>query len=115
MATTYAQRFFIKSSPEEKETWKAHAKKLGHNGIAPLMRQLMRESVSCGKRGDEIREQLKNIRLELSQIGNNINQIAKKLNQGNPEHITNIDNELNEITRTRKQLVKLIHGMRERL
>ncbi|GCE82693.1 hypothetical protein MSKU9_0834 [Komagataeibacter diospyri] len=115
MATTYAQRFFIKSSPEEKETWKAHAKKLGLNGIAPLMRQLMRESVSTGKRGDEIREQLKNIRLELSQIGNNINQIAKRINQGNPEHITNIDNELNEITRTRKQLVKLIHGMRERL
>lgn len=115
MPTTYAERFYIKSSPDEKETWKAHAKRLGHNGIAPLMRQLMRESVSCGKRGDEIRNQLQNIRLELSQIGNNVNQIAKYTNSTHREHIGNIDAELKEITRTRKQLGKLIHSMRERL
>lgn len=115
MATTYAERFYIKSSPDEKETWRTHARRLGHNGIAPLMRQLMRESVSCGKRGDEIRTELQNIRLELSQIGNNVNQTAKHLNQGHSEHIGNINAELKEIKRIRKQLTKLVHGMRERL
>ncbi|CAI9122021.1 MobC family plasmid mobilization relaxosome protein [Brytella acorum] len=113
MPTTYAERFYIKSSPEEKLCWKQHAKALGHNGIAPLMRQLMRESVSCGKYGDETRNQLQKIQLELSKIGNNINQIAKHANT--QRQVEEIGEELREITRTRKQISKLVHEMRGRL
>ncbi|AQS83895.1 hypothetical protein A0U92_02930 [Acetobacter aceti] len=110
MPTTYAQRFYIKSSPEEKLCWKQHAKALGHNGIAPLMRQLMRESVATGKRGDETRTELQNIQLELSKIGNNINQIA--IHANTQRQMEEISEELREITRTRKQISKLVHGMR---
>ena len=86
MATAQRDSFFIKLNPDEKAKWKKHAEEIGYNNISSMLREMVRESISGGKNGNELKDELLKIRREISAIGNNINQIAKHSNQEKTAH-----------------------------
>ncbi|GBQ52321.1 plasmid mobilization protein [Komagataeibacter sucrofermentans] len=102
----------IRMTDNEKAKAQSYAKSI-KKSLSVLVREHITQAIVTNTKGDEIRTELQAIRRELSAQGNNLNQIAKRVNGG--EQIGNINDELKEITRLRKQLAKLTASMRGRL
>ncbi|GBQ61379.1 hypothetical protein AA103196_0005 [Ameyamaea chiangmaiensis NBRC 103196] len=74
------QNYNFKLSPDEKNRFLAFSQSKGL-ALGTWLRALMYEAESTGNAGKSVSRELESIRLELSKIGNNINQLAKYFNQ----------------------------------
>ena len=77
------ERLFIKISKIEKQELHEFAKKTPHKNLSNFFRFICNEYRALGKNGTDLLNEIIKIRHELSAIGNNLNQIAKKINQNN--------------------------------
>ena len=103
------ERLFIKISKIEKQELHEFAKKSPHKNLSTFFRFVCNEYRSLGKSGTDLLNEIIILRREISAIGNNLNQIAKKINQGNQ---VCFDDELKEINALNKKLNSLLSKIR---
>lgn len=103
------ERLFIKISKIEKQELHEFAKKTPHKNLSAFFRFICNEYRALGKSGTDLLNEIIILRREISSIGNNLNQIAKKINQGQNEDFAN---ELKEINALNKKLSSLISKIR---
>lgn len=101
----------IRLSSDEKQILKDYANKTGHKHISLLFKYVVNQNIALGKNGFELIENLTSLRKEINSIGNNLNQIAKKLNSDNSEY-SEISEELKEIKIINNRLNKHIKQIR---
>ena len=77
----------------------------GEQQMAPKARRILLDYVANGE--NSVSDELKALRLEVSKIGNNFNQIAKHLNSGSPDSFDRHDIE--------KELYKIKHSINKKL
>lgn len=93
----------------EKQELQNFAQKSSHKNLSTFFRFVCNEYRSLGKNGTDLLNEIIKIRREISSIGNNLNQIAKKINQGNQ---VCFDDELKEINSLNKKLSSLLSKIR---
>ena len=103
------ERLFIKISKIEKQELREFAEKTPHKNLSNFFRFICSEYRALGKNGTDLLNEIIKIRREISSIGNNLNQIAKKINQGNQ---VCFDDELKEINHLNKKLTSLLSKIR---
>ncbi|WP_366052656.1 plasmid mobilization protein [Gluconobacter albidus] len=69
-------RLSIRAHPAELDAWARTAQRHGHATTAQYVRSLLQEQAMTGKQTSELGPELRLLRLELSRIGNNLNQLA---------------------------------------
>lgn len=78
--------FQMRTTPDERDRWHAAAAERGMTATAWL-RALADEATATGRNGREVLTELVRLRQDLARgIGNNLNQIAHRINRG--DHIT---------------------------
>lgn len=75
-------RLSVRASKQELTRWNDTAKSCGYKTLANYFRSLMNSAPMLQDDKISLLTELKNTREEVSRIGNNINQIARKLNSG---------------------------------
>ncbi|OAJ67450.1 plasmid mobilization protein [Gluconobacter cerinus] len=71
-----SSRLSIRAHPAELEVWARTAQRHGHATTAHYVRSLLQEHAMTGQQTSELGPELRLLRLELSRIGNNLNQLA---------------------------------------
>lgn len=99
----------IRITDIEKDELINFAKKSQHKNLSNFFRFICNEYRALGKSGTDLLNEIIILRRELSAIGNNLNQIAKKINQNNN---VSFDNELKEINHLNKKLTSLLSKIR---
>ncbi|MCW4589457.1 MobC family plasmid mobilization relaxosome protein [Gluconacetobacter entanii] len=97
----------IRITDDEKRELMTFAKASNHKNLSTWTRHIMTESMALGKHGTDLIHELENLRREVNSIGNNVNQIAKKLNQGET-----VDADLSEIKNINKDIRKILKQIR---
>jgi hypothetical protein len=69
-------RLSIRAHPAELDAWARTARRHGHATTAHYVRSLLQEQAMTGKQTSELGPELRLLRLELSRIGNNLNQLT---------------------------------------
>ncbi|WP_408876843.1 plasmid mobilization protein [Gluconobacter sphaericus] len=69
-------RLSIRAHPAELDAWARTAQRHGHATTAHYVRSLLQEHAMTGQQTSELGPELRLLRLELSRIGNNLNQLA---------------------------------------
>ncbi|QQX90203.1 plasmid mobilization relaxosome protein MobC [Gluconobacter sphaericus] len=69
-------RLSIRAHPAELDAWARTAQRHGHTTTAHYVRSLLQEQAVTGQQTSELGPELRLLRLELSRIGNNLNQLA---------------------------------------
>ena len=100
----------IRLSTEEKQILKDYAQKTGHNHISLFFKFITNEYISLGKTGFELIENLTDLRREINSIGNNLNQITKRINS--TSEYKDISEELREIKLLNNKINKHIKQIR---
>lgn len=100
----------IRLSSEEKQILKDYSEKSGHHHISLFFKFITNEYISLGKTGFELIENLTDLRREINSIGNNLNQISKKINS--TSEYEDISNELREIKLINNKLNKHLKQIR---
>ena len=93
----------------EKQKLLKFAEKSPHKNLSNFFRFICSEYLHLGKNGTDLLNEIILLRREISSIGNNLNQIAKKINQGNN---VALDDELKEINSINLKLSNLINKIR---
>lgn len=75
-------RLSVRASKQELETWNATPRDCGYKTLANYFRSLMHSAPMLQDDKISLLSELKSTREEVSRIGNNLNQIARKLNSG---------------------------------
>lgn len=71
-----SSRLSIRAHPAELDAWARTAQRHGHATTAHYVRSLLQEQAMTGQQTSELGPELRLLRLELSRIGNNLNQLA---------------------------------------
>ena len=71
-----SSRLSIRAHPAELDAWARTARRHGHATTAHYVRSLLQEQAMTGQQTSELGPELRLLRLELSRIGNNLNQLA---------------------------------------
>ncbi|MBS0980820.1 plasmid mobilization protein [Acetobacter thailandicus] len=100
----------IRLSSDEKQILKDYVEKSGHNHISLFFKFITNEYMALDKSGFELIENLTSLRREINSIGNNLNQISKRINS-NSEY-EDISNELREIKIINNKLNKHLKKIR---
>ncbi|MBE7729844.1 plasmid mobilization protein [Komagataeibacter sp. FXV3] len=93
----------------EKQELQNFAQKSPHKNLSTFFRFVCSEYRALGKSGTDLLNEIIILRREISAIGNNLNQIAKKINQNNN---VAFDDELKEINAMNKKLNSLLSKIR---
>ncbi|NHO30854.1 plasmid mobilization relaxosome protein MobC [Acetobacter farinalis] len=75
-------RLSVRASKQELQSWNDTAKSCGYKTLANYFRSLMNSAHMLNDDKISLLSELKLTREEVSRIGNNLNQIARKLNSG---------------------------------
>lgn len=75
-------RLSIRAHPDELDAWARTARLHGHATTAHYVRSLLQEQAMTGQQTSELGTELRLLRLELSRIGNNLNQLARAAHCG---------------------------------
>ncbi|WP_215755470.1 plasmid mobilization relaxosome protein MobC [Acetobacter sp. P5B1] len=75
-------RLSVRASKQELQSWNATARQAGYKTLANYFRSLMNSAHMLNSDKISLLTELKSTREEVSRIGNNLNQIARKLNSG---------------------------------
>lgn len=100
----------IRLSSNEKNRLKDYVEKTGHNHISLFFKFITNEYMSLNKSGFELIENLTSLRREINSIGNNLNQISKRINSS--DEYEDISNELREIKLINNKLNKHLKQIR---
>ena len=99
----------IRITEIEKQELQNFAQKSSHKNLSTFFRFICNEYRALGKSGTDLLNEIILLRREISAIGNNLNQIAKKINQNQNADFAN---ELKEINALNKKLSSLISKIR---
>ncbi|WP_408874198.1 plasmid mobilization protein [Gluconobacter sp. Dm-73] len=77
-----SSRLSIRAHPAELDAWARTAQRHGHTTTAHYVRSLLQEQAVTGQQKSELGPELRLLRLELSRIGNNLNQLAHAAHRG---------------------------------
>ena len=99
----------IRITEIEKQELQNFAQKSSHKNLSTFFRFICNEYRALGKNGTDLLNEIILLRREISAIGNNLNQIAKKINQNNN---VAFDDELKEINHLTKKLNSLLSKIR---
>ena len=102
-------RLSVRASREELTLWNATAREFGHRTVAGFFRSMMTASPMLQGNKVRLMDELKEVRLELSRIGNNVNQIAHRLNGGDGFH--DASDNLKACLITVKSIDRIIHNI----
>ncbi|WP_149026413.1 MobC family plasmid mobilization relaxosome protein [Acetobacter aceti] len=75
-------RLSVRSSRDELQRWNSSARSAGYKTLANYFRSLMNSAPMLQADKISLLTELKTTREEVSRIGNNLNQIAHRLNSG---------------------------------
>ncbi|BCI68293.1 MobC family plasmid mobilization relaxosome protein [Acetobacter aceti] len=75
-------RLSVRASRDELQSWNLFARQAGYKTLANYFRSLMNSEPMLSRDKISLLTELKNTREEVSRIGNNLNQIAHRLNGG---------------------------------
>lgn len=100
----------IRLSSEEKQILKDYSEKSGHHHISLFFKFITNEYISLGKTGFELIENLTDLRKEINSIGNNLNQISKRINS--TSEYEDISEELKKIKLMNNKINKYIKQIR---
>ncbi|WP_167386126.1 plasmid mobilization protein [Gluconobacter cerinus] len=95
-----SSRLSIRAHPAELAVWARTARRHGHATTAHYVRSLLQEQAMTGQQKSELGPELRLLRLELSRIGNNLNQLAHAAHCGEAVRCGNVLDAI-EITKDR--------------
>ncbi|GBR68479.1 hypothetical protein AA0312_0933 [Acetobacter tropicalis NRIC 0312] len=75
-------RLSVRASRDELQSWNSSARQAGYKTLANYFRSLMNSEPMLSRDKISLLTELKSTREEVSRVGNNLNQIAHRLNGG---------------------------------
>lgn len=110
MTMTRTATLHMRLTVAELATMKAAADVAGHSSLSAWVRCIAYEASACGASGRELAGALVAVRADLGRIGNNLNQVAKHLNQSGDSRVS-LD-VLDQLNATTARLSEMLNSTR---
>lgn len=105
MPLTRTSRLSVRASPEELVCWTHLARSHGHATTSDWIRCLLTSAELAGQDGRSIPEELRELRHQLSRVGNNLNQLARSANCGDAIQCGNVLDDIEPLITRLDQLL----------